>query len=85
LDEYLGCRDVVARLEHDQDLPGNVLADLPGQDATVFTVNDEVSDTDLFSQRSGCGLVDCATMRYSRDGMEQYTTNCFMSHLHSIR
>ncbi|WP_208620798.1 hypothetical protein, partial [Paraburkholderia aspalathi] len=37
MDEYLRCRDVVARSEHNQDLPGNVLADLPCHGVTVFT------------------------------------------------
>ncbi|MDR7005414.1 prolyl-tRNA editing enzyme YbaK/EbsC (Cys-tRNA(Pro) deacylase) [Paraburkholderia strydomiana] len=56
-------------------LPAHVLAQLPPQGVTVFSVTDDASDTAAFSARYGFGLEDCANtivVRYKRDGGEHY-------------
>lgn len=67
--------DIVADAQREHHVPRNVMARLPAQGVTVFTVDDDASDTAQFSERYGFGLEDCANtlvLRYRRDGAEHH-------------
>src|SRR4051812_24923913 len=67
--------DVIPADELATRLPLQVLAQLPQQGVTVFSVTDDASDTAAFSARYGFGLEDCANtivVRYKKDGGEHY-------------
>ncbi|PLZ03526.1 hypothetical protein CY652_03800 [Burkholderia sp. WAC0059] len=56
-------------------LPASVVAHLPRDGVTVFTVDDDASDTAQFSARYGFGLEDCANtivLRYRKAGADHY-------------
>ncbi|MEC5404379.1 YbaK/EbsC family protein [Paraburkholderia sp. MPAMCS5] len=67
--------DVIPADELAACLPSHVLAQLPAEGITVFSVTDDASDTAAFSARYGFGLEDCANtivVRYRKDGGEHY-------------
>jgi prolyl-tRNA editing enzyme YbaK/EbsC (Cys-tRNA(Pro) deacylase) len=67
--------DIVPDAQREHHVPHNVMARLPAQGVTVFTVADDASDTAQFSERYGFGLEDCANtlvLRYKRDGAEHH-------------
>jgi prolyl-tRNA editing enzyme YbaK/EbsC (Cys-tRNA(Pro) deacylase) len=73
--EALTQLDVIPAEELAAHLPAHVLAQLPPQGVTVFSVTDDASDTAAFSARYGFGLEDCANtivVRYKKDGGEHY-------------
>jgi prolyl-tRNA editing enzyme YbaK/EbsC (Cys-tRNA(Pro) deacylase) len=73
--EALTQLDVIPTEELAAHLPAHVLAQLPPQGVTVFSVTDDASDTAAFSARYGFGLEDCANtivVRYKKDGGEHY-------------
>lgn len=67
--------DIVPDAQREHHVPRNVMARLPAQGVSVFTVDDNASDTAQFSERYGFGLEDCANtlvLRYKRDGAEHH-------------
>src|SRR5450830_12031 len=67
--------DAIPPAQFDEHLPASVASQLFEQEAIVFVVGDEDSDTAQFSTRYGFGLDDCANtivLRYKKEGSEHY-------------
>jgi prolyl-tRNA editing enzyme YbaK/EbsC (Cys-tRNA(Pro) deacylase) len=73
--ESLPHLDIIPLEQLAAHLPAHVIAHLPPNEVTVFSVTDDASDTAAFSARYGFGLEDCANtivIKYKKDGGEQY-------------